>query len=419
MASATATVFAKDGRSALADLFRVSPEDPPHVVKGKRVLQLLVLVALAGLVAGATALLRGHHVMGTTSEVSWGILISTYVFFAVASTGLCLVSSLGHIFGFRVFDPVAKKGVFLAFIVLLIGFAVIGSELESPMKLVRWVMLSPNPRSPIWWMGTLYGLYFVLMGIELYFLLVDNHVQSRRFGTAKLIAAVAASSNLGWVFGSSHARPYWYGTYLPLYMIVTALVSGAALLALVVWAEDWLGNGKKLRPENEALLQALGKLLAVFLGVMLFFTVWRVVSGLAGDHQHVSDVLWGMLAGPLFVSFWLVEIFAGLVVPLAILLGPRRKEPRFIAMAAVTPLLAMLVVRYNMVYAGQMFSLKPVVGHLGEIVSYGPPFKGGPTGFLPYTPSVVELGIVAGALAAAAVLFVVGRRVLNLAAQES
>ena len=62
------------------------------------------------------------------------MLIATYVFFAVSSTGLCLVSSLGHIFGFKVFEPIAKKAVFLAFVMLLVGFAVIGTELESPMR---------------------------------------------------------------------------------------------------------------------------------------------------------------------------------------------------------------------------------------------------------------------------------------------
>ena len=196
MTSYSAPILAPGGVASAKSLFRVSPTDPPHVVKGKRVLQMLLPVVVVGLVAGVTALVRGHHVMGTTSEVPWGVLIATYVFFAVSSTGLCLVSSLGHIFGMKVFDPIAKKGVFLAFIMLLVGFAVIGTELESPMKLVRWVLLSPNPRSPIWWMGTLYGVYFALMTIELFFLLTDNHRRSKQFGTAKLLFAVAASSNL-------------------------------------------------------------------------------------------------------------------------------------------------------------------------------------------------------------------------------
>jgi Ni/Fe-hydrogenase subunit HybB-like protein len=417
MSSTHATIFAQGGLTQALGVFRVLPADAPHAVKGKRLMQLLLPVVLLGLVAGLTALARGHHVMGTTSEIPWGVLISTYVFFAVSSTGLCLVGSLGHIFGFELFVPIGKKAVFLAFVMLLVGFAVIGSELENPLALLKYVMLSPILRSPIWWMGTLYGLYLVLMTVELWFLLTENHVRSRQFGIAKLVAAVAASSNLGSVFGMAHARPYWYGPFLPLYMIVTALVMGAALLTVVVYFEDWFRHGQ-LQEAHRPLLVALGKLLTLFLGLMLFFTVWRVLSGLAGDHQHLSAVTWAMLTGPLFVSFWAIEVFMGLGFPLAILLGTRRHEPVFLASAAGSVVLAMLVVRSNFVYAGQMFSLKPVVGHLGELVHYGPPFKGSPAGFLAYTPSIVEVGIVAGALAAAAVLFVLGVRALGLAHKE-
>ena len=52
-----------------------------------------------------------------------------------------------------------------------------------------------------------------------------------------------------------------------------------------------------------------------------------------------------------------------MVVPLPLLLGPRRHEPRFVLLAAVlTMAQRCFVVRFNFVYAGQMFSLKPVVG---------------------------------------------------------
>ena len=42
-----------------------------------------------------------HEAYATTREIPWGILISTYVFFVVTSTGLCIVSSIGHVFGVK------------------------------------------------------------------------------------------------------------------------------------------------------------------------------------------------------------------------------------------------------------------------------------------------------------------------------
>jgi Ni/Fe-hydrogenase subunit HybB-like protein len=401
------------GGSGWQQLFWTRGGEAPHQLAGKRLLRVLAVVAAAGVAAGAVAWTGGHHVLGTTAEVPWGLLIATYVFFVVSSTGLCLVSSLGHVFGVKLFEPLAQRAILLALVTLVVGFAVMSAELEHPVLLLEWVLLSPNPASPIWWMGTLYGLYMIFIGAELLFLLRRDHRRARVAGILGLVAAVSAHSNLGAVFGLSHARPYWYGPFLPIYFIASALVCGAALLVLVVWLEDWFTNDRKLRAENEPLVVALGKLLALFLFIVLFFTAWKLIAGVAGAHPNKYEVTMAMLSGPLFLSFWLFETFLGFVVPLTILLGKRRREPGWIALAAALPMLAVFVMRYDFVVAGQMFSLKPVAGPGDAVVTYGPPFKGSPAGFLPYTPSLVELGVVAGALAGAVLLYVVGARALE------
>ncbi len=404
----------RDGLARLPGLLRVRPADARHQARGKRALGLLLVVALVGAGAVLTAFVSGHHVMGTTSELPWGVLIATYVFFVVSSTGLCLVSSLGHVFGFKVFEPIAKKAIFLALVTLLVGFSVIAAELERPLLLAKLAILSPNPASPIWWMGTLYGVYMVLIATELLFLFRGRHEKARVAGLLSVIAAVAAHSNLGAVFGLSHSRPYWYGPLLPVYFIASALVCGAALLILLVYLGDYFTNDRQLRPENAPLLDALRKLLALFIGIIAFFTVWKLIAGVNGQHEHKLEVTLASLTGPLFVSFWVFEVFLGVVVPLVLLLGPRRGSPGAVATAAALPMLAVFVMRYNFVVSGQMFSLKPVVGRLGEQLVYQPPFKGNVAGFLPYTPSVVETLIVAGAIAAAVLLYVAGARALRL-----
>lgn len=412
-ASATA-ILDPEGLRSLSALFLVRPGDAPHQVRGKRLLQILALLTLAGLAAGVVALAKGHHVMGTTSESSWGVLIATYVFLVASTTGLCLVSSLGHVFGFELFEPIAKKAMFLALVMLLAGFAVIATELERPFLLLKWAVLSPNPSAPIWWMGTLYGVYTVLIVVELKYLFSDDHQKARVAGLIGVIAAVAAQSNLGAVFGLSHSRPFWYGPLVPIYFIALSLVCGAALLILIVTLGDYFGRDGDLRPENARLVDALRKLLALFLAILVFFTVWRTLSGVAGKQPHVLEVTLASLTGPLFVSFWVFEILLGMLVPLVLLLGPWRRSWRAVALGAFLPMLSVFVMRYNFVVSGQMFSLKPVVGHDGERLTYSPPFKGNVAGFLPYTPSWVEVLVVAGAIAAATLLFVAGLRALRL-----
>jgi molybdopterin-containing oxidoreductase family membrane subunit len=58
------------------------------------------LLIVAAVAFGVHSMIVGHdHTYGVTREIPWGILIATYVFFVVTSTGLCLVSSIGHVFG--------------------------------------------------------------------------------------------------------------------------------------------------------------------------------------------------------------------------------------------------------------------------------------------------------------------------------
>ena len=76
---------------------------------------LLGLLTLVGVAFGVHSIIAGHeHTFGVTRDVPWGVLIAAYVFFVVTSTGLCIVSSVGHVFGFKDFNPIAKRAVFLS-----------------------------------------------------------------------------------------------------------------------------------------------------------------------------------------------------------------------------------------------------------------------------------------------------------------
>ena len=65
---------------------------------------LMVFIAAAVVLAsagtGLMAMIKGHEAYyNVYREVPWGVLIATYVFFVVSSTGLCLISSIGHVRG--------------------------------------------------------------------------------------------------------------------------------------------------------------------------------------------------------------------------------------------------------------------------------------------------------------------------------
>ncbi len=137
---------------------------------------LLGLLTVIGVAAGIHSIYAGHeHTFGVSREVPWGILIAAYVFFVVTSTGLCIVSSIGHVFGFKNFNPIAKRAVFMSIATIVAGFLVIAFEIENSWRMPVGNVIGANATSNIWWMGTLYGAYLFFMLIEFVMLQKNEH----------------------------------------------------------------------------------------------------------------------------------------------------------------------------------------------------------------------------------------------------
>ncbi|MBI4336309.1 MAG: polysulfide reductase NrfD [Chloroflexi bacterium] len=392
-------------------------------------LAVLLVTGVLGFLAIGVGFLKGHDkVFGVEQEVPWGVLISTYVFFVVSSTGVCLVSSLGHVFGLRRFEGLGRQAVFIAIIMMVSGFIAIGAELENPWRLFIYMVVTPNFSSAIWGMGVLYSLELVFLVVE--FILLSrgemarrsketsgpaglfyrtlalgdatrSEVQQRSLRLAKYagigaaISGVAATSTLGAVFGVMGARPLWYGPFMPLYFLLTALVSGAAVLALVTF----LGYKTSQRRRNEgtqASVKDLGNLLLGLLGLFALFSVWSVVVRSYGHIPAGYDALMLLVRGPLSLPFWGLEVAVGMLVPLGILLTPRARTLGGTALAALLVMVGMFAARYDLVVAGQLI---PVTGQLTP---------------LHYTPSYTEWLIVSGVFATCGFLYTLGHRVLPL-----
>src|SRR5690606_1712747 len=132
------------------------------------------------------------------------------------------------------------------------------------------LLFTPNFTSGIFWMGLLYGLYLVLLIFEFYYLVKDDHKKSRLFGILVLISAVIAHSNLGAVFGFLVARPYWNGPYMSIYFIVSAFLSGSALLVIMFYIFSKVNKTEQLEYKGVHVVSSLGKLMALFLAITIF-----------------------------------------------------------------------------------------------------------------------------------------------------
>lgn len=314
-------------------------------------------MAWAALGAMNKYFISGEHAFGTTPDVAWGSLIAGYVFFAVAATGTGLVASLGHVFRIKKFDMLAKRALLASILLLISAFAVLAIELSNPFKMI-WMLFTPNFSSPIFWMGAFYGAYLILLFAEFYFTLKDNHRVATGIAYVSFVVKLAAIINLGKLFSFAIAREFWTGYYYPIYMVISAVVSGAAVLTMIVYLKG--RDSAKFDYLGKNISQTLGKILA---GALIFLAVMQAVKigvSLGSGNVALVEAAKAVVAGPMAYSFWLMEILIGLVLPLVILFYSRFTSSGKAFIASFLAILGLLFSRLNFVYAGQVVPLQVV-----------------------------------------------------------
>jgi len=365
------------------------------------VIGLMGLFTLVGIAFGIHAMFAGHeHVYSVTREVPWGLMLGAYVFFVVTSTGLCLVSSIGHVFGYEAFKPIAKRSVFLAIATIVAGFLVIAFEIENPWRMAIYNVISPNLSSNIWWMGTLYGAYLFFMLIEFALLQAGKHKTAGILGMLGVISGVAAHSNLGAVFGLLNGREFWHGPYMPIYFITSAMMSGCATVIFF----HWLGykiNGWKMSTQLENSLYSVGKLGALLYIVILFFTTWKMISGYTGQQPGKYESIMALINGPFANNFWYGEVAMGLVIPLLIIMAVRAKNVTAMALGSMMSIVGIFVMRYDLVIVGQ------IIPGFHELNIVDLPH------ILPYSPTMHEWIITLSGFTFCGVLFMMGERMFR------
>jgi len=361
---------------------------------------LALLTIVAASMGGLDAVRIGyHHAYNVTREIPWGILISTYIFFVVTSTGLCIVSAIGHVFGMKDFMPIVNRAVFLSVVTIFAGFTVIFFDIENPVRMAIYNVLSPNITSNLWWMGTLYGAYMVFMAIEFVFLLLHNHKFATYAGLAGLIAGVVAHSNLGGIFGMLHGREYWYGPYMPIYFIASAAMSGGAAIIFFTII-GYKVNDEVMEAPMKRALEAVSKLTAFMIAVIFFFTTWKIITGLVGAAGK-KEVIMATLNGPYSLNFWVFEVLLGMAIPFTLLLTSKFKNVKVSFLASVLMIIGIFFMRYDLVILGQVV---PAFHELG-VNEFKELHR--------YMPSFHEIMIVIGGLGIVAAGFLLGERVFK------
>jgi Ni/Fe-hydrogenase subunit HybB-like protein len=363
----------------------------------KWITHLFSLFIIAGLTAGVYATMTGLQVAyGTTRLVPWGILISSFAFFAITSTGLCLIAAISHAYGVTPLRPLGSRAVYLAIVTTVAAFMLLAFSVESPWRLIYYNAVSPNLTSNIWWLSTLYGIMAGCLFMRFAFLVSGSQGLALTFGIIAAVMAVGANNNLGGLFTLAADPPIWFGVQLLVLFLASAVLSGtAAVIIFTVLAY-------KLRQQNIVgevykALETAATIMALMVGIVLVVTIARFYTMFFSDSPDPGiAAARALINGPLAVNFWIFEILTGLIVPLALVLVTKTKSIWAMTLASCMALVGAYVQRFDLVYSGQIV---PKFFGWNELPQ-----------FLHYFPSGAELLVVLGAFGLIGFGFLMGER---------
>ena len=360
---------------------------------------LFLIMIVVGLGLGASGFIVGHEaIYNNTREVPWGLLIATYAFWAITSTGLCIYAAISHLFGGTRMAIVSNRMVWMSIVCIFAAFATIGVEIASPHRMIFYNIMSPNPISNIWWMGTLYGIAVGCMIIEFFGIVTGLARIAVIIGTMGAFAEVLANSCLGGVFATLPARPYWYGGQLPIYFLTAAFLSGAAATILFNYLAYKL-RGVEMSDAVKNGIKSAGKAMTLVLILYSVATFWRLIMYFVGGAELGRIAADALISGPLSLNFWVIEVCIGLLIPLILIILTRLQNIAMMAIAGFLILVGQFFARYDLVSAGLL-----VPGTLG--------WDNVPT-YLDYVPSLIEWLVIGGSIGVVGFGFLIGERVFG------
>lgn len=286
-------------------------------------------------------------------QEAFGIFIAVYFYLTGLSAGSFILSTLAYAFGMEQYKSLGRVGVILATVLLIIAPLFLLLHIGVPHR--AWhLFLYLNFESPITWGSFLLILYPVNCIIYGYFMFKEKKKQTRLFGLIGIPLAVSVHGYTGFILAFGKARALWNTALMPILFLVSAIVSGIALMILVCIVKDRFFT--KLKKINYPLLENLGKMLAWVI-VFDLFLVGCDILVLLISHSDAQDVAHLLLSGKFFPLFLIVENLLGKIVPFTLLIVPRFRNLVTMIIASLLVIIGIFVMRYVVVVGGESIPL--------------------------------------------------------------
>ena len=351
----------------------------------------LLLIIAWGVYAYSRQLQDGLIVTGMRDRISWGLYITTFVFFIGISHAGTLISAILRVSQARWRTPVTRMAEFITAVALICGALFVIIDLGRPDRLLN-VIIYGRWQSPIIWDVLAITTYLTasiaylflpmipdlalfrdrLVGrvstwkIWLYRLLAvgwrGNAAQWRSLVAAMTVAmiliipiAVSVHTVVSWIFAMTLREP-WNSTIFGAFFVAGAIFSGVGMLIILMAVLRKVYHLEEYITEKHFVY--LGYMLGAFSLIMIYGNISEfLVTGYKleeGMEFHFRQLFLGQFAG----LYWFYFL-GGLVLPGLLILMPWTRNIPGIVFASVLVVVAMWVERYFIVVAGMRVPLMP------------------------------------------------------------
>jgi Ni/Fe-hydrogenase subunit HybB-like protein len=324
-------------------------------------------------------------------EIQWSIMIVIYPYLTGLVAGAFILASLMKVFKVKEIQPTYRLALLTALAFLIVAPMPLLMHLAQPLRFYE-IMVTPNPTSAMAMFGFVYAWYLMaVLLIEIWFewrcdliamgqtatfplnwvykvlslFSTDTSAEAITFDrkAIQFITIVGVPSAfllhgyVGFIFGSVKANPWWSSVLMPIAFLMSAIVSGIALVILVYMVLQ----GIRKEPIDMPCLDKISSYL--FYAVILDFALEGLdfIHRLYQSEESVK-ILGHLITQKLFLSLIVLQILLGMIVPLAILAVAKARDfnedlrKLLYFTAGILILLGIFAMRWNVVIGGQLFS---------------------------------------------------------------
>jgi protein NrfD len=287
----------------------------------------------------------------------WHWQISLYLFLGGMAAGILAIAALYYIRGReKDYKTAVRITPFLAPFLLVLGLIALfidlrhklffwqlytNIRLQSPMSWGAWTLMVITPVSFIWCALHIRDIFprwdwkfKILKDLETFF-----NKYKKALAWVMLIYAIILGIYTGILLSAFNARPLWNTSILGPLFLASGLSAGAAATLL-------------LSKEKEERKQ-FARIDLVLIGIELFLII-HMFMGFNASTQVQIEAANMFLGGPYTMSFWIFVVIMGMLIPALLEIMELGKFHIPVIVPAILVIFGSLMLRFIIVYAGQM-----------------------------------------------------------------